>query len=67
LVAFSADATVTPETLDEARLLRNAKNPVVVLGRGEITVPLQVSVHRITESARQKIEAAGGRVEVLPL
>lgn len=67
LAAFSADASVTPETLDEARLLRNPSHPVVVLGRGEVTVPLQVSVHRVTEGARQKIEAVGGRVEILPL
>ena len=38
---------------------------MVVLARGEISKPLQVKVHRISASARQKIEAAGGSVEVL--
>jgi large subunit ribosomal protein L15 len=64
---FTANSTVSPETLDSARLLRAPKRPVVLLGRGEVSVPLQVTVHRITEGARQKIEAAGGKVEILSL
>ena len=66
LEKFDANAKVTPETLDSARLLRDPKKPVVLLGRGDISVPLDVTVHRITEGARQKIEAAGGKVEILP-
>jgi large subunit ribosomal protein L15 len=62
---FSKGSEVTPETLEEARLLRDPRNPVVLLGRGEITVPLKVLVHRITKGARAKIEAAGGSVEIL--
>jgi len=61
--AFKADAVVTPETLAELRLLRNSRNPVVILGRGDITVPLKVRVHRISAGAKSKIEAAGGTVE----
>jgi large subunit ribosomal protein L15 len=61
--AFQADAVVTPETLDQARLLRNSRNPVVILGRGEIAVPLKVRAHRISAGAKSKIEAAGGTVE----
>ncbi len=64
---FEANAAVSPETLNSARLLRAPKKPIVVLGRGEVSVPLQVAVHRVTEGARQKIEAAGGKVEILPL
>lgn len=60
---FEAGSEVTPETLEQARLLRDPRNPVVVLGRGEIKQALRVRVHRVTEGARQKIEAAGGRVE----
>mgnify|MGYP000936425461 FL=1 len=65
LASFAADAEITPETLVEADLLRSTKKPVVIMGRGEISVPLTVRVHRITKGARAKIEAAGGRVELL--
>jgi len=65
LASFAADAEITPETLVEADLLRNTRKPVVIMGRGEISVPLTVRVHRITKGARAKIEAAGGRVELL--
>ncbi len=37
-----------------------------MLGRGEISKPLQIQVHRISASAREKVEAAGGSVEILP-
>jgi len=62
---FTAAGDVTPEILAEARLLRDPRNPVVILGRGEVNVALNVRVHRITEGARAKIEAAGGRVEII--
>ncbi len=65
LAAFPAGTEVTPEALVEADLLRNLSKPVVILGNGEITVPLTVRVHRVSKGARAKIEAAGGRVEQL--
>ncbi len=64
---FEANAHVTPETLAASRLIRNIDEPYVILGRGEIDKPLRVSAHRFSKSARAKIEAAGGEVEVLPL
>lgn len=63
LAAFEANADVTPEVLYEANLVRKLDKPVVILGNGEISVPLKVRVQRITKSARAKIEAAGGSVE----
>jgi len=65
LVVFGADQDVTPGTLTAARLLRDEKKPVVILGRGDVNVALKVNVHRITKSARAKIEAAGGSVEII--
>lgn len=62
---FPADTEITPETLVEADMIRNLNKPVVILGRGEITVPLTVRVQRISKSAKAKIEAAGGRVELI--
>jgi large subunit ribosomal protein L15 len=65
LANFPKGSEITPEKLAEARLLRDARNPVVILGRGEVKVALKVRVHRVTEGARSKIEAAGGSVQVI--
>ncbi len=62
---FKADAEVSPESLVSVGVLRDLKHPVVLLGRGEVKVPLKVRVHRITSGARSKIEEAGGSVEVI--
>jgi large subunit ribosomal protein L15 len=67
LAVFAAGSDVNPMTMDVARLLRDLRNPVVILGRGEISVALKVSAHRVSDSARAKIEAAGGSVEILDL
>jgi len=65
LAGFEAGSEVTPETLEEARLLRDSRNPVVILGRGDIDVALKVRVHRVSKGAQAKIEAAGGNVEIV--
>lgn len=65
LAELPAGSEVTPASLAEANLLHKSKNPVVVLGRGEISVALKVRVQRVTKSAREKIEAAGGSVEII--
>ena len=63
--AFKANEEVTPEALEKAHLLRDSRNPTVVLGRGEISVALKIRVHRISAGAKAKIEKAGGTVEVI--
>ncbi|MEJ2012977.1 MAG: 50S ribosomal protein L15 [Anaerolineales bacterium] len=65
LSGFKADQEVTPQSLVEAGVLRNASDPIVLLGQGEVKVALKVRVHRVTKSARAKIESAGGQVELL--
>jgi large subunit ribosomal protein L15 len=65
LSGFGPDSLVTPETLEEARLLRDTRNPVAILGRGEIDKALKVKVHRVSAGARSKIEAAGGSIELI--
>ncbi len=62
---FKANAEVTPESLEQAHLLRDERNPVVVLGRGDVTIALKVRVHRVTAGAKAKIEKAGGTVELI--
>jgi len=65
LSSFKANAEVTPVTLDQARLIRDPRNPVAVMGRGELKTALKVRVHRVTKSAKEKIEAAGGTVDLI--
>ena len=62
LAAFPPNSEVTPQTLVESGVVRDARKPVKVLGRGEIERPLVVEAHRFSGSARRKIEAAGGTV-----
>ncbi len=64
---FEGGAEVSPETLYEAGIIKSAKKPVVILARGDLDRELTVKAHRFSTSARAKIEAAGGTVEVLPL
>jgi large subunit ribosomal protein L15 len=65
LNAFKSKAVITPESLKKAGMLRNLRNPVVLLGRGEVSKSLKVRVHRVSQSARTKIEAAGGTIEII--
>jgi large subunit ribosomal protein L15 len=58
------DGKVTPEALAERGFVR-AGLPVKILGRGELSKPLQVSAHQFSRAARARIEAAGGSCEVL--
>ncbi len=58
---------VTPEILVEAGVIKRVDQAVAILGNGDITSALTVKAHRFSKSAKEKIEAAGGQVEVLPL
>jgi large subunit ribosomal protein L15 len=60
-----AGSHVTPEVLQQAGLLRKGAKPVKILGNGTLTVALNVRAHKYTGSAVQKIEAAGGKAEVI--
>ena len=62
---FEAGAKITPEMLAAASLARRNR-PVKVLGDGEILKALTVSAHKFSAGAQAKIEAAGGRCEVIP-
>ena len=59
---FAANDEINPDVLHTRGLIKKAKHDVVVLGSGEISKPLNVSAHRFTKSAKEKIEKAGGAV-----
>jgi len=61
---FPQGGEVTPETLAKAGAVRKGEL-VKVLGDGDISVALRVSAHKVSKSAQEKIEAAGGSVSVL--
>jgi large subunit ribosomal protein L15 len=61
---FDAGADVTPESLRAAGLAKR-RDPVKILGRGEVSKKLTVRAHGFSATAREKIEAAGGTCEVL--
>ena len=65
LEEFSPEDSITPELLHQRGYLRNLNQPVKIVGDGELSKPLTVTAHKFTRSARQKIEAAQGRVEEL--
>ena len=66
LALFKPGTEVTPEALVLAGMVRTLKSPVAILGHGELPHALTVKAHRFSKSARAKIEAAGGKIEVLP-
>jgi large subunit ribosomal protein L15 len=67
LAGFEAGTEIDPIVLTVVGLLKKPDEPVVVLGDGEINVAVTVKAHRFSKSAQEKIEKAGGKVEVLPL
>ncbi|MBI3989452.1 MAG: 50S ribosomal protein L15 [candidate division NC10 bacterium] len=64
LERFEAGARVTPEQLKETGLIKQLKNGVKILGEGEIHKPLHIVAHKFSRSAVEKIQQAGGTVEV---
>lgn len=65
LSELPAGSDVNPESLAKAGVIRKASLPVVILGSGEIKVPLKVRAQRVSKSAKAKIEKAGGSVEII--
>ena len=61
---FEDGEVVTPVELIQAGILKNVQDGVKILGNGEITKKLTVQANKFTATAKEKIEAAGGKVEV---
>ena len=62
---FADGDAVSPETLVANGLIRKGERPVKILAAGELTKKLEVTAHKFSQTARERIEAAGGRCEVV--
>ena len=62
---FAAGTEVTPELLMEQGIVKNPQSGIKILGNGEITVQLSVKANKFSQSAVEKIQAAGGKTEVI--
>ena len=60
---FESGSEVTPERLAAAGLVKSLRNPIKILGEGDINHPLLVKANKFSATAKAKIEAAGGKVE----
>jgi len=65
LNSFAAGTEVTPEFLLEQGIVKNPQSGIKVLGNGEIKVQLTVKANKFSQSAVEKIQAAGGKTEVI--
>jgi large subunit ribosomal protein L15 len=65
LSGFRANSEITPEKLLEAGILDDLKQPVKILGRGDVSKAYKIATHSISKGAQEKIEKAGGSVEII--
>lgn len=65
LASFEANATLDAEDLKRAGIIKKAMDGVKLLGDGEMTRPLILKVQKASRTARKKVEATGGRIEIV--
>jgi large subunit ribosomal protein L15 len=65
LARFESGATVDESALVQARLVKGKRDGIKLLAYGDVSHPLHIKVNAVSDSARQKIEAVGGSVEVV--
>ena len=65
LEVFEPDTVVTPELLKEKGIIKKINDGVKILGNGDLTKKLTVKAHKFSKAAQEKIEAAGGKAEVI--
>jgi ribosomal protein L15, bacterial/organelle len=63
---MTVSGTITPQALVDAGLVKRKSLPIKILGNGDLTKAIVVQAHKFSKSAEAKIQAAGGRVEVIP-
>ena len=62
---FEANTNLDIEVLKEAGVIKKAKDGIKILGEGEISHPLFIKAHKASKTAMDKIEAAGGKIEII--
>jgi large subunit ribosomal protein L15 len=62
---MTVSGTITPQALVDAGLVKRKSMPIKILGNGDLTKAIVVQAHKFSKSAEAKIQAAGGRVEVI--
>jgi large subunit ribosomal protein L15 len=65
LEEIKAETEITPEFLLEEGFVNDLDKPIKILGRGDISVALTIKTHKISKSAQEKVESAGGSVEII--
>jgi large subunit ribosomal protein L15 len=65
LAAFEAGAQVDPEVLKSKRIIKNMRDGLKILGVGELQNAIHVKAHKFSKSAAEKIQKAGGTIEVI--
>ena len=65
LARFDKDSVVDAEALAKVGLVKGQNDGIKLLGKGEINYPLEIKINKVSKSAREKIEAVGGKVEVI--
>ena len=64
-IAGLGESAVSPALLLKRGLIRKLYDGLKILGEGELSVPVSISAHRFSRSAREKIEQAGGKAEII--
>ena len=67
LELFPSGSEVTPASLAERGLVRGKKTLVKILGQGSLTRPLTIKAHKFSAKAKEKIEASGGKAELITI
>jgi large subunit ribosomal protein L15 len=62
---FEADMHLDPAVFREAGLVKKTRDGIKLLGKGELVRPVVVRIHKASKAAMEKVEAAGGRVEII--
>ena len=62
---FEADSIIDEAAFIKSGLVKGERDGIKILGKGDVQVPVTVRINKVSESARQKIEAAGGKIEVI--
>jgi len=62
LKSFDEGLTITPELLLEKKIIKKIKNGIKILGNGDINKPVMIKAAKFSKSAKEKIEAAGGKI-----